>query len=120
VIKDIAFVVYPAADVPATRAWYEKMLGLTFGGAYKEDGIEKFTEANVGSGCFAIMSVEWCERGRGAGYGLNFEVDDVDAMAKELRAGGVAVEDIYETPVCKMTSFHDPEGNKVTLHQKTR
>ena len=26
---------------------------------------------------------------------------------------------IHEGPVCKQTSFSDPEGNKVSIHQKT-
>jgi predicted enzyme related to lactoylglutathione lyase len=35
-----------------------------------------------------------------------------------LREKGVIVEDIFDGPVCKQTSFTDPEGNKISLHQK--
>lgn len=119
-VKDIAFTAYPSDNVAATRAWYEKMLGLKFSGAYEENGVEKFNEANVGPGCFALMTSEWIDRKPGTGVGVAFEVDDIEATAKSLRESGVKVDDIYTTPVCKVTSFDDPEGNKVTLHQSTR
>jgi predicted enzyme related to lactoylglutathione lyase len=118
-IKDIAFTAYPSANVAATRAWYEKKLGLHFSGAYAEDGIEKYNEAAVGNACFGLITSEWVQREPGTGVGVAFEVDDIDATVKSLRSSGVTVEDVYETPVCKLASLEDPEGNKVTLHQRT-
>lgn len=119
-IKDIAFTAYPAKNVKSTREWYEKHLGLKFTGAFEEDGVEKYNEANVGPACFALMTHEWIERAPGTGCGVAFEVDDIDATVARLRAGGVTVGDVYPTPVCKVASFDDVEGNKVTLHQSTR
>jgi predicted enzyme related to lactoylglutathione lyase len=118
-IKDIAFTAYPSANVAATRAWYEKNLGLRFSGPYAEDGVEKYNEAQVGNACFGLMTSEWIQREPGTGVGVAFEVDDIDAAVKSLRERGISVEDVYETPVCKVTSFADPEGNKVSLHQRT-
>jgi predicted enzyme related to lactoylglutathione lyase len=120
VVKDIAFTAYPSDSVKSTREWYEKMLGLKFSGAYEENGVEKYNEANVGPGCFGLMASEWIGRKPGSGVGVAFEVDDIEQSVKSLRDSGVTVEDIYTTPVCKVTSFDDPEGNKVTLHQSTR
>jgi predicted enzyme related to lactoylglutathione lyase len=117
-IKDIAYVAYPSDDVAGTRAWYEERLGLTFAGPYCEGGIEKYNEAHFGSGCFSLMASEWVGREPGSAAGVVFEVDDIEKAARSLRDKGVIVEDIYETPVCKQTSFSDPEGNKVSLHQK--
>ena len=119
-IKDIAFTAYPSNNVKSTREWYEKMLGLKFASGYLEDGVEQYNEANVGAACFAIMKSQWLAREPGTGVGVTFEVDDIERTAKSLRDAGVAVDDIYTTPVCKVTSFEDPEGNKVTLHQSTR
>ena len=118
-IKEIAFNAYPSKDVAGTRAWYEENLGLKFSGPYTEDGVEKYNEAPVGNGYFSLMAAEWIGRDPGSASGVVFEVDDIEAAAKTLRDRGVAVEDIYETPVCKVTSFADPEGNKVSLHQIT-
>lgn len=118
-IKEIAFNGYPCANVKSTREWYQSMLGVHFGAPYEQDGAELSSEANVGNGYFSLVSHEWIGRPPGSASGVAFEVDHIEEMASQLRVKGVAVEGIYETPVCKMTSLEDPEGNKVTLHQIT-
>ncbi|MFN2448493.1 MAG: VOC family protein [Candidatus Baltobacteraceae bacterium] len=116
-IKDIAFTAYPAKNVAALRDFYRDALGLTFSAAFEEDGVLKYDEARVGSGWFAVMTVEWLEIAPCAG--LAFEVDDLEQTMAALKAKGVEPEGAYDTPVCRLSSFNDPEGNKVTLHQTT-
>ncbi len=118
-LKDIAFVAYPCKNVQSTREWYEKTLGMTFSMPYAENGVEQYNEAPVGSGTFSLMTHEWIERDAGSGSGVAFEVASLDDTIAQLRAKGVDVAEPYETPVCKIASFDDPEGNKVTLHQIT-
>lgn len=118
-IKEIAFNAYPSKDVASARNWYEEKLGLQFSAPYAEEGVEKYNEAQVGNGYFSIMTSEWMGREPGSGSGVVFEVDDIEAAARSLRSKGVIVEDVYETPVCKITSFEDVDGNKVSLHQIT-
>ncbi len=117
-IKDIAYTAYPSDDVAGTRAWYEETLGLTFAGPYVEDGVEKYNEAHLSNGCFSLMSSEWVGREPGSAAGIVFEVEDIDAAMRLLRAKGVAVADLFDGPVCRQTSLADPEGNKITLHQR--
>lgn len=117
-IKHIAFTVYPCNDVAGTRAWYEDKLGLTFAGPYTEDGVEKYNEAHLGDGCFSLMASEWVGREPGSAASITFEVENIESAAQSLRDKGVSVAEIEEGPVCKSVSFSDPEGNKVTLHQK--
>jgi predicted enzyme related to lactoylglutathione lyase len=64
------------------------------------------------------MWSEWVGREPGSAAGIVFEVDDIEDAVRSLRAKGVVVEEIFETPVCRQTSFSDPEGNKVSIHQK--
>lgn len=118
-IKDIAYTAYPANDIAKLRAWYASNLGLDFGQVMDEAGVEKYAEAKVGSGYFSLMTHEWIERKPGTGVGIVFEVDDMDRTVADLRAKGIKAEDPYDTPVCRVTSFEDAEGNKVTLHQIT-
>ncbi len=118
-IKEIAFTAYPSGNVAATRSWYENVLGLKFSPPLEENGVEKYTEAKVGDTYFSLMTSEWVQREPGTASGIVFEVDDIESTVKSLRGSGVEVEDIYETPVCKITSLNDPEGNKVSLHQRT-
>jgi predicted enzyme related to lactoylglutathione lyase len=118
-IKEIAFTAYPAKDVAALRKWYEENLGLNFSGPFLEEGVEKYNEAKVGDGWFSILWHEWQDRAPGSASGIVFEVPNIDDAIADLRAKGVEVEDPYATPVCKITSFADGEGNKVSFHQVT-
>ncbi len=118
-IKEIAFTAYPAKDVAGLRKWYEDKLGLKFSGPYEEEGVEKYNEANVGGGYFSVIWNEWVDRAPGSASGVVFEVDNIDDAAANLRGKGIEVEDVYDTPVCRITSFNDLEGNKVSLHQIT-
>jgi predicted enzyme related to lactoylglutathione lyase len=119
-IKDIAFTVYPCKDVAATRAWYERTFGLTFAGACVEDGVEKYNEAHLPAGCFSLMASEWAGREPGSAAAIAFEVEDLDDAIRTLREQGIALEETFDGPVCRQTSLADPEGNKVTLHQRKR
>ncbi len=118
-IKEIAFTAYPANDVAALRKWYQDTLNIPFDNPYVENGVEMYNEANVAGGFFSLMSSRYLGRDGGTGAGIAFEVNDIDKAVADLRAKGVTVEDPYATPVCKLASFDDLEGNKVTLHQIT-
>ena len=55
------------------------------------------------------------------GNGILFNVDDVKAAVRDLRANGVVFNDdgeIEETPVCFMAFGNDTEGNGFILHQR--
>lgn len=116
-VKDFAFVAYPAKDVSALREFYADALGFTFNDPYVEEGVEKYAEASVGSGWFAVVTEEWAETTPGGG--IAFEVDDLEKSLGDLKAKGVKTGEVHTTPVCKIGSFSDPAGNKVTLHQTT-
>jgi len=117
-IKEIAFVAYPSKDVAALRAWYEKHLDLTFGPAYTEGGVEQYAEAE-------IATRRWLDE-RGMGRDPCRQRRRHRTRSRRHRRGygeaarrRLEVEDPYVTPVCKLASFHDLEGNKLTLHQRT-
>jgi predicted enzyme related to lactoylglutathione lyase len=116
-IRGIALTAYPSNDVSRTRHWYETNLGLHFAGPSVEDGIEKYNEAHLGSGCFSLMAAEWTARAPGSASSVYFEVDDVDEMIARLQANGVTIDGRFEGPVCKQASFCDPEGNKVAVRE---
>ncbi len=119
-ITHIAFSGYPCRDVAATRAWYEANLGLHFVGPYVEDGVERYNEVHLGDTAFSLVWWEWNGRAAGTGAGVVFEVDDLDATLRSLSERSVATEPITETPVCRMSVVHDPEGNRIGLHQQKR
>mgnify|MGYP001282619268 CR=1 FL=1 len=116
-VKDIAYSAYPAKDVPALRKFYEDALGIKFGEPFVQDGVEKYAEAQVGNSWFAVMTTDWLETIPSGG--ISFEVDDIRATIDRVRQqrGGSEFEDVHDIPSCFISSFRDPEGNKVTLHQ---
>lgn len=117
-VKEVAFTAYPAKDVRALREFYEQKLGLTFAEPFGEGGKEQYAEAVIGNNtCFAVMTVDWL--GVSPCAGVVFEVDDIERTHADLKGQGIEIEDIYDTPVCRLCSFPDPEGNKVSLHQST-
>ncbi len=118
-VKDIAFTAYPAADVEALMSFYTDALGLRFADPYSEDGVAKYAEAHVGNGYFSLMTPEWMDVAPGSAAGIVFEVGDIESALSYLSGKGIQTEAIHDTPVCRLSSFHDPEGNKVTLHQAT-
>lgn len=118
-IKEIAFTAYPAKNVAQVRDFYHDVLGLKFGQPFEENGVLKYDEAVLDGGCFAVITDEWAGRPAGSAASIVFEVADIERARNDLIAKGFAVEEIYDTPVCRLTSFEDPEGNKVSLHQRT-
>jgi predicted enzyme related to lactoylglutathione lyase len=49
----------------------------------------------------------------------SFRVDDVAGARAEVEAKGVTFDgDVFESKVCHMTTFHDPDGNELMLHRR--
>ena len=51
-------------------------------------------------------------------HGIIFETEDIEKEIKDLKAKGVAVEKIDNTPWGKFAWLKDPDGNGLCLHQK--
>jgi len=114
----------PVLDLARARAFYEEKLGLAPVGG-RPDG--KFLYRLAGGGLLALFP-----RGaptRAEHTAVSFEVPDVAAAVRALRAKGVAFQD-YDLPglktvdaVCVLGSekaawFLDPEGNTLCIHEE--
>lgn len=108
------FVAVPSTDWHRSRAFYVDTLGLT----PDKDGQAEFW---AGDQCFGIyepatFGIEFAPQ-RNAH--IAFHVDDVAAARAELEAKGVAFEgETFDTGVCFMAFFRDPDGNDLMLHQR--
>jgi catechol 2,3-dioxygenase-like lactoylglutathione lyase family enzyme len=51
---------------------------------------------------------------------IAFRVDDVDAAKRQLEQAGVKFEfeETYDSGVCHMAFFRDPDGNALVLHRR--
>ncbi len=104
----------PSSDGKRSREFYVDTLG------FRPDE-HSWNEFWVGESCFSI----WYP----AQYGIEFQpqpnsivllhVDDVAATRAELEAKGVEFHgETFDTGVCHMANFTDPDGNPLTLHRR--
>jgi predicted enzyme related to lactoylglutathione lyase len=118
-IIDIAFFAYAVSDMKTARAFYEGVLGLTPNPEY--DGSENahwveydIGTATLGVGCAPGM---WDPSPKGASAAL--EVDDFDAAVEAMKAKKIPiVMGPHDFPSCQMIVIADPDGNRITLHQR--
>ena len=113
-IEKADFVAVPSTDWERTRAFYVETLGL------RADERAQ-AEFWVGDQCFAIWEPERVggifEPQRN-GH-IAFHVDDVEATRTDLTAKGVEfLGETFDTGVCKMAFFRDPDGNDLMLHSR--
>jgi catechol 2,3-dioxygenase-like lactoylglutathione lyase family enzyme len=108
------FIGIPSRDAERSRAFYIETLGL------RPDPNGRF-EFWAGDTCFGIwepdkMGMEFAPQ-KNAHPALH--VDDVASARAGLEAKGVEfVADTFDTGVCHMALFTDPDGNDLMLHNR--
>ena len=113
-IEKVDVVGIPSQDTERSRRFYVETLGL------RPDERSR-NEFWVGDTCFGIWEP--------ARFGGEFQpqpngivllhVGDVAAARSELEAKGVEFEgETFDTGVCRMATFSDPDGNKLVLHNR--
>lgn len=113
-ITGLDFIGIPTTDADRSRAFYVDTLGLR-----PDQGSDY--EFWVGETCFGIwepdkqgmeFSPEKCSH-------LALHVEDVEAARAELEAKGVTfLGETFDTGVCHMALFEDPDGNSLMLHHR--
>ena len=108
------FVAIPSQDAERSRAFYIDTLGL------RPDDTARF-EFWIDETCFGI----WEPDKLGGTFApqknahLALGVADVAAARAELEAKGITfVGDTFDTGVCHMALFTDPDGNDLMLHSR--
>jgi glyoxylase I family protein len=107
---------FRAKDPKALALWYQQHLGIltvpTSDGEtswQQEAGATAFTPFPETSKYFGDPSKVWM---------LNFRVRDLDKMAAQLQAAGIAMKvDPESYPYGRFARLHDPEGNPIELWQ---
>ena len=113
-ISKLDYVGVPTQDPERAKEFYGETLGL------RADSNES-SEFWIGETCVSIWEPEK--------FGMSFSpqknahlalhVDDVEAARSELEAAGVQFAgDTFDTGVCHMALFTDPDGNDLMLHNR--
>ena len=118
VVKHIAFTMYPVKNMARARKFYEKGLGLKMTKNYDD----KWVEYHLGNGAFAITTMAaGVKPSPNRGGSIAFEVKNVDAAVKRLRAvKSKVLVPAFDTPVCRLAILRDSEGNALCVHAKKR
>jgi catechol 2,3-dioxygenase-like lactoylglutathione lyase family enzyme len=104
----------PSQDTARSREFYVGRLGL------RADE-HSWNEFWVGESCFSIWEPERFggEYRPQANSIVLLHVEDVAATRAALEAKGVEFDgETFDTGVCHMANFKDPDGNPLTLHKR--
>lgn len=111
----IGGIFFKASDAQKLAAWYEKHLGIDFGGKVYTDF--QFQKKEKGWTAFSLFKqdTQYFDPSTKE-FMLNLRVDDLDALLEVLRAEGVHVFDEREEgDYGKFGWILDIEGNKIEL-----
>ena len=113
-ISKLDFVGVPSTDAERSRAFYIDTLGL------RPDPNARF-EFWVGETCFGIYepTTFGMEVAPQKTAHLALHVDDMPAARAQLEEKGVEFAgETFDTGVCYMAFFEDPDGNALMLHHR--
>jgi len=116
-VSGVDFVSVPTRDLDASVAFYGETLGLRRS-AYRPD--RGFAEFETGNLTLSIINPAQMGMEHVASHNpIALHVDDVAAARTALEAKGVTFAgDTFDTGVCHMGFFADPDGNALMLHHR--
>jgi catechol 2,3-dioxygenase-like lactoylglutathione lyase family enzyme len=115
-IEHTDFIAVPVTDLERSTAWYRDTLGL------EQTGEGNWPEFRLGDNAFLYLMdpTNIGQEFRGphtAPAGLR--VPDVEAARAELEGRGIQFTgEVFDTGVCHMAFFADPDGNAWMLHRR--
>ena len=115
-VEHVDFISLPVTDLQRSTEWYRDTLGLP---QSREDG---FPEFELGDNVFLYLIDPTTIGGEFTephGAPIALRVSDVAGAREELEGRGITfVDEIYDTGVCHMAPFADPDGNRFMLHRR--
>jgi predicted enzyme related to lactoylglutathione lyase len=116
-ISGVDFVMLPTHDLAAAVEFYGRTLGLRRSVHMPE---RNFAEFETGNLTLNVLDAErmGLEHHRSENP-VALRVEDVAASRARLEAAGVSFEgETFDTGVCHMAFFQDPDGNALMLHHR--
>jgi len=112
------FITVPVTDVERSTKFYAQSLGLP----WINEGSQQWPEFQLGENLSLYLmdptNIGQEFRGPHTAH-IALRVPDVAESRRELEAGGVEFEgEIFDTGVCHMAFFKDPDGNQLMLHRR--
>jgi catechol 2,3-dioxygenase-like lactoylglutathione lyase family enzyme len=114
-VERVDFLSIPTRDLARARRFYEDLLGLP---------VDREMPNGVEYSCGQVTLGVWEPEKMGLPFAPNpndiaLRVPDVAAARADLESRGVEFErETFDTGVCHMAFFHDPDGNALMLHRR--
>lgn len=110
------FVSVPVTDLERSTQWYAETLGL------EQTGHGQWPEFRLGENVFLYLldptNIGQTFQGPHTSA-IALRVPDVAEAKQALEEKGVAFDgDVFDTGVCHMASFRDPDANALMLHRR--
>ena len=118
IVTGVDFVSVPTRDLERAAAFYGETLGLRRS-VYKPE--RNFAEFETGTVTLSVVNPERMGIGdfKANVNHIALHVEDVKVARERLEQRGVAfMGDIFDTGVCHMAFFADPDGNALMLHHR--
>jgi predicted enzyme related to lactoylglutathione lyase len=116
-VTGVDFVPVPIRDLDRAAEFYGTTLGLRRS-AYRPD--RGFAEFEIGNVTLTLTNFERMGMEHHPNQNaLALHVEDMDAARARLEAAGVTFAgEAFDTGVCHMSFFSDPDGNALMLHHR--
>jgi predicted enzyme related to lactoylglutathione lyase len=116
-IEGVDFVAVSTKDLPKAVDFYGNILGLERS-VYLEE--RNYAEFEIGNVTLSVIDAEKMGMEHQVkGHEIALHVDDVEAARATLEGRGVEFRgDTFDTGVCHMALFSDPDGNPLMLHHR--
>ena len=117
IVGGVDFVAVSTKDLDAGVAFYGETLGLRRSVLMTERNYAEFETGNL---TLSLINGEKMGIGHHVNHNaIALHVEDVAAARAELEAKGVVFQgETFDTGVCHMAFFSDPEGNALMLHHR--
>jgi len=113
-VERVDYISVPTRDVERAKQFYGETLGLRHEKDTAVGAEYRAGQVTVGIVRSADVGTDFAPNP--AGFALR--VPDVDAARETLAQAGVELTEVYDTGVCRLAFFTDPDGNRLVLHRR--
>jgi catechol 2,3-dioxygenase-like lactoylglutathione lyase family enzyme len=116
IVERVDFISVPVTDMERSKTFYGETLGL------EQIGDREFPEYQLGENVSLYLLdptvIGWEYKGPHTAS-IAMRVADVEETRRELEAKGVEFDgETFDSTVCHMAHFRDPDGNVLMLHRR--
>ncbi len=117
IITGVDFVAVPSNDLPAAVGFYKDTLGLPMSVHLPDRGFAEFETGNLTLSVYDPVRMGFEHHVNRNAIALH--VDDVEGARATLQERGITFAgETFDTGVCHMALFSDPDGNALMLHHR--